>query len=115
LTVIGPLLAFVPLLLVGAILGATIGLITGVILALVFQGELRTLWRDALWGSIGLITGFLASSLIPTHRESLAQNIHGHAGALRFQHPYWIAFLVAIFLPAFLRMRRARLALKRAE
>jgi hypothetical protein len=89
-------------LIVYALAGAIAGALVGSALAFSLKLGMRGVWKDALLGALGFLLGFVASALLPWPRNTVVYHIDGTqvtSTMSRFQHPYAIAFTLAILLP----------------
>ena len=90
------------------VVGALTGCITGLLLAAMLKRSKRDVWKDALLGGIGMILGFLLVAIIPVPPNTIMYKV-GETTVTStensFQHPYYIAFTLAVAFPAIRAMR----------
>jgi hypothetical protein len=89
-------------LIVYALAGAVTGALAGSALSFSLKLGMRGVWKDILLGALGFLLGFFASVLLPWPRNTVVYHIDGTqvmSTMSRFQHPYAIAFTLAILLP----------------
>jgi hypothetical protein len=93
------------------IIGALTGCMTGLVLAAMMKRSKRSVWKDALLGGFGMILGFLLVAAVPVPRNTITYKM-GETTVVstenRFQHPYYIAFALAVAFPAIKAMCSAK-------
>jgi uncharacterized membrane protein YeaQ/YmgE (transglycosylase-associated protein family) len=111
---VSPILAVFGYLVI-AVLGSIIGVLSGMLASKVFKLRMQGITKDAFTGAIGSVAAVIACAVVPWPRntisESLGAGLRVETIMNRFQHPYLLATLVAVIVPAlhqFIRFRKAR-------
>jgi NADH:ubiquinone oxidoreductase subunit 3 (subunit A) len=93
------------------VIGAVTGCSTGLVLAAMLERSKRGVWKDALLGGFGMILGFVLVAAVPVPQNTITYKT-GETTVTstenRFQHPYYIAFALAVAFPAIRAMRTAK-------
>ena len=111
---VAPIVIFFEYLVI-AILGAVIALVFGVIWSTILKLRIQEVTRDALLGAFGSVVTVIACAIVPFPRNTISRSLGPglivQTTLNRFQHPYALATVVTIILPAlhhFLRLKSAR-------
>jgi len=98
-----------------AIVGMTIGAITGWAVSLLAKGARRKVLTDAFLGAFGYLAAWHASIFMPWPRNTITYRVEGGTQVSstmnRYQHPERVAIIVAVILPLLYELyRRTRRA-----
>jgi hypothetical protein len=97
-----------------ALLGATIGAVSGILFSLIFKLRVRGIVKDALFGAIGSVLTVIGCAVIPWPRNTISESVGPgltvQTTMNRFQHPYIAAIIVAATLPALHQLFRFKRA-----
>jgi hypothetical protein len=98
-----------------AIVGMTIGAITGLAVSLLAKDARRKVLTDAFLGAFGYLAAWQACILLPWPRNTIKYRLEGGTQVSstmnRYQHPEWVAIIVAVILPLLYELyRRTRRA-----
>ena len=85
-------------LIVYAFVGVATGTVTGIVLCLSFGLGTRGIWKDGLLGSLGFVLGIIGCASLPWP-ENTVVTTEVTSTMNRFQHPYPVAFTLALLLP----------------
>jgi uncharacterized membrane protein YeaQ/YmgE (transglycosylase-associated protein family) len=110
-----PLIAVIFALVLSAIAGMAIGVLSGWLTSLITKrGSKGTLWNIFL-GSLGFLAGLIGCMLIPWPTNTVVENLQGGGTVAttmpRYQHPERVAIVLAVLLPLLhelYRFKRAR-------
>jgi len=98
-----------------AVPGSIIGVLSGMPASRIFRLRMQGITKDAFLGAIGSVAAVIACAVVPwprnTTSEPLGAGLRVETTMNRFQHPYLLATLVAVMIPAlhqFIRFRKAR-------
>ena len=85
------------------LVGALVGLFSGVLVSLILKVRLRGTWKDALLGAIAIPVGLFLAFLIPWPENTVRRSTVG-GGEMEitmrtFQHPVAAALGLALLLP----------------
>ena len=104
---------YIPFIILYALGGAAIGVLTGLALALTTRVKAKHL-HDGIAGALGLTLGIIGASAIPwpmnTIHYKLAGGTEVTSTSNRFQHPAWVGIGVAIVLPVIYELYRRKKA-----
>lgn len=105
-----PPFVVVALLLLYALAGALVGMLSGLLTALAFRSRCR-LVVDAVLGWAGFLLGFVVVVLVPWH-NTISYELSGGTKVIstmsRYQHPERVATVVAATLPLIHEIWRRR-------
>ena len=85
-----------------AIVGGIVGIAERLALSFAFKTPKRIYWKDALLGASGMVGGFLVCALTPWPENTVRYRVGETVVTStmnRFQHPYYVAFALALCLP----------------
>src|SRR6266851_3267026 len=85
-----------------AVLGCTVGIAERLALSFALKMPKRICWKDGLLGACGMVGGFLLCALIPWPENTVTYRVGERvvtSTMARFQHPYYVAFALALSLP----------------
>jgi hypothetical protein len=95
-----------------ALFGAVIGLFGGWLLSLVTKCGPQGFLKNAGLGALGFLMGFLGCVLLPYPRNTINYQLEGGVVVTstmnRYQHPYGVAIVMAVFLPLIHEVYRLR-------
>jgi MFS family permease len=89
-------------LIVYALAGLATGTLTGFFISIILRMERRELFKDALLGSLGFLTGVIGCALVPSPKNTITYYVGQtlvQSTASRYQHPVRVAFFAAVVLP----------------
>ncbi len=92
-----------------AVVGAAIGSMIGILARIIRQQPLAGVIVDGILGAVGFVGGVIGSMLVPYRENTVTSQAGGmiiRTTTRRFQHPYQVAFVLAIFAPLFWEMLR---------
>ena len=93
-----------------ALFGAAVGSISGVLIGQALRLAVRGVFKDALLGAIGSVSGFVGCALVPWPQNTVTTRLADHrviqVTMNRFQHPEAVAFALAIVLPGLRQIYR---------
>lgn len=97
-----------------AIVGMTIGVITGWLVSLLTRSGRRKLLNDAILGTLGYLAGFFACIFVHWPRNTITYRLEGDTQVSStmntYQHPERVAIVTAIVLPLLYELYRLRKA-----
>lgn len=96
-------------LILEAVVGASIGFMIGILVRILRKQPLAGVIVDGLLGAVGFVGGVIGSLLVPYQENTVtsrAGDMIIRTTTRRFQHPYQVAFVLAIFAPVFWEMLR---------
>jgi hypothetical protein len=95
-----------------AIAGMVAGLLSGFLFARVFKLKKASTWMDALLGGIGVFVGFIAAIRMPWPENTVTAVMNDgnvvQTTMNQFQHPFLVAYVFAVVLPAIHQLYRLR-------
>jgi hypothetical protein len=94
---------FVIYFAVYTVAGMAIGALTGWLASLVTKSGPKWILKDALLGSIAFLVGFIGCMFIPWPSNRVVEHLEGGGTVAstmsRYQHPEWVAIVMAVLLP----------------
>jgi hypothetical protein len=84
------------------ILGCAVGALDGLLFSLAMKLPKRGAWKDASLGACGMLSGFLICGFLPWPENTVMERLGDTVVSStmnRFQHPYYVAFALALALP----------------
>jgi NhaP-type Na+/H+ or K+/H+ antiporter len=94
-----------------AIVGVAIGAVIGMLMRILTKRELRGAIVSAGLGAVGFIAGAIGTALMPWRQNTVTYRMGDtivSTTTKRFQHPYQVAFVLAIFLPLLWELFRTK-------
>ena len=96
--------AFVIIVLIlYAIAGMATGALSGWLVSLMTKCGPKGVLRDAFLGSFGFLAGYIGCIFMPWPTNTIVERLAGGGTVAttmnRYQHPAWIAIVVAVLLP----------------
>jgi hypothetical protein len=85
-----------------AVLGCIVGIAPRVALSFALKLPNRISWKDALLGACGMVGGFLLCAETPWPENTVTYKVGETlvtSTMNRFQHPYYVAFALALCFP----------------
>jgi len=110
-----PLILVVFWLVLCAIAGMAIGVLSGWLTSLITKCGPKGVFRNIFLGSLGFLAGFIGCMLIPWPSNTVVEHLEGGGTVAttmsRYQHPERVAIVMAVLLPLLhevYRFKRAR-------
>ena len=98
-----PLVVVIYFLAVGAIIGMATGTFAGFLASLALRLGRRGIVKDGLLGSLGFLAGVIGCAVLPWPRNTIVtyhtNGTFEESTMGSYQHPYAVAFIVAVLLP----------------
>jgi hypothetical protein len=95
-----------------AVIGVTIGLISGVVTSLILRLGRKGFWKDGLLGGVGMLAGLIAAYTVPWP-EYIVYTPNGGGGENQetmhiFPYPFLVAYIGAAILPIVRQLYRIK-------
>ena len=101
-----------PFLIAYVVVGMVIGGLSGWLTCLLTRIGSRRVFRDALIGAFGILSGLLVCIYLPWYQNTISYRLSGGvqvtSTADTYQHPEPVAVLVAAILPMLYELNRFR-------
>src|ERR1700712_3942078 len=107
-----PLIFYITVFMLYAAAGMAIGALCGWIVSLAIKRRPIRLWKDALLGLLGFWVGFVGTTLMPWHENTITERLAGGTTVTTtmkmYQHPIWVAVVIAALFPSLHELYRFR-------